>query len=127
MIAVTKLAAECAAEIAALPRFENLDAAVLAINGQGGQREGVRAKYLRRLHAAARSQKLSDVLVSNVGAAIALQCDRAVALCAQIADANHGSGGWTSAPINCLTQAERDALGRSVEHSSTGVLSKHTI
>lgn len=107
MTDVTTLPETCATEIAALPPFANYDEATRVINGQLGISVGVRGKYLRKLYAAASAQKLSDVMVRNVGAAISLACDRAIALKAEVSDRSNRR---IFVPTDVLTQDEKDAL-----------------
>lgn len=97
------LPAELAIVIAALPVL-TFEAAIVAINSS------LRAQFMSRLSACAIAGNLSDQLVGDIGAAIALQCDRVIALRAPIQDRSHVGGPWTSIPINCLTEAERNAL-----------------
>lgn len=93
-------------EIAKLEPFADHAAASRAINGADGG-EGLRTRYLNALYRHASAGKLSDIFITHVGASIGVQCDRAVALCVPIQCTETR---WTSHPIDCLTQAERDAL-----------------
>lgn len=93
---------ELIAEIAALKPFANLAAACDAINGKNGS-GGLRLKYMNRLYASG----CGDVLVQSIGAEIDRLCTRDIALLSPIQDRESG---WTSWPVEYLTQAERDAL-----------------
>jgi hypothetical protein len=92
---------ELAAELAALPPFASVDAAVAVVNGD------VRGRYMRRLSELAATNKLSDPLVHRIGAALNSQCDRVIAL---IAVATTPPGSACTYPLSSLTSEERRGL-----------------
>lgn len=96
------LAADLAAELVALKPFANLRAACDAINGRNGGR-GLRVKYVELLYGAG----VGDVLIQSIGAEIDRLCSREIALLSPIQDRETG---WTSWPVDQLTEAERAAL-----------------
>jgi hypothetical protein len=92
---------ELAAELAALPPFASVDAAVAVINGD------IRGRYMRRLSMLAADNKFSDPLVHRIGAALSLQCDRVIAL---VAVATTPPGSVCTYPLSSLTTEERRGL-----------------
>jgi hypothetical protein len=92
-----------AAEIEALKPFADFAAATAAMDGEGG----LRVRYVQKLYDA----HLSAPLVQSIGSEIDRLCGREVQLLTPIQDREHAGGrGWTSLPLNHLSQAERDAL-----------------
>lgn len=101
------LPAELEAELAALPPFTSYGNAVAVINP-------IRARYMTRLNSHSLAVgRFSDRFAHDIGEQLQRQCDRAIALNARKADKNHGPHGWTSVPVDCLTDAEKDALQNS--------------
>lgn len=102
----SELVGDLTAEIAALKPFANLAAACDAMNGRNGG-SGLRTKYIERLYASG----CGDVLVHSIGAEIDRLCTIEIALLSPIQDREHDAGrGWTSWPVDYLTESERAAL-----------------
>lgn len=97
---------ELTAEIEALKPFADLAAACDAMNGRNGA-GGLRKRYVQRLYNA----RVSDPLVHSIGHEIDRLCSREIALLSPIQDREHDGGrGWSSMPLDYLTDEERSQL-----------------
>ena len=99
--------ADLKAEIEQLKPFADWATACAAINGERGN-GGLRRKYNQRLYDARHAEGMSDLRFIGIADQIDRLCGREVQLLTPIQDREHAEGrGWTSFPINLLTDEER--------------------